>query len=262
MSETSIHAVRYGSHVTTRGDFYLSWSSYGEPDSALDMAYYFWVIRDGAGGPVTVVDTGFSEAEAARRGRSMDYPPARALHDLGIDPAAVPRVVITHLHYDHAGNLALFPNAEFVLARREFDFWTGDPIARRPLFAQHTDPAAIALLCRANTDGRVRLFDDTLDLDGNIRLLRLGGHTPGQTVVSVQGGEQPVLLASDAVHFHEELAKDRPPRVLSNLGEYYCGFDTLVDLSTRGYRVVPGHDPAISAQYPAVGAAAPIVRLA
>jgi glyoxylase-like metal-dependent hydrolase (beta-lactamase superfamily II) len=263
VTRPSIYAVRYGSQRTNRRDFYLSWSSYDEADSVIEMAYYFWVVRGGARDRVTLVDTGFSEAEAHHRGRTIECAPAHALAELEIDPKAVSTVVITHLHYDHAGNLDLFPNAEIVLSRREFEFWTSNPLAARRLFAQHTDQRANRLLCNAHADGRVRLIDDAVvDLTSEVRLIRVGGHTPGQLVVDVAGSEQRVVLASDAVHFYEELANDRPPSVLTNLAEHYDGFDTLAELAAAGRRIVPGHDPAILREYPSVDLDAPVVQLA
>ncbi len=263
MTRPSVYAVKYGSQRTNRRDFYLSWQSYDEADSAIEMAYYFWVIREDTDGPIIIVDTGFSTAEALRRGRSIDCAPGHALAELGIDPKAVSTVVLTHLHYDHAGNLDLFPNAEFALSRREFDFWMSNPLAQRQLFAQHTDPRANHLLCLAHADGRVRLIDDAIvHLRPNIRLIRVGGHTPGQLVVDVAGHEQRVVLASDAVHFYEEMAKGWPPSVLTDLAEHYCGFDTLAELAATGCRIVPGHDPAIIEEYPSADLDVPIVQLA
>ncbi|MGH3392121.1 MAG: MBL fold metallo-hydrolase, partial [Actinomadura sp.] len=57
---------------------------------------------------------------------------------LGVDAATVPQVIVTHAHYDHIGNLARFPAAEVLIARRELEFWTG-PYGRRAQFAWSTE---------------------------------------------------------------------------------------------------------------------------
>jgi len=62
-------AVRYGHRMTTRAESFLNYHLYGEPDAALAIDYYFWVIRE-PGGAVTLVDTGFAPAAGDRRGRA------------------------------------------------------------------------------------------------------------------------------------------------------------------------------------------------
>jgi glyoxylase-like metal-dependent hydrolase (beta-lactamase superfamily II) len=255
-------AVRYGERATTRSEVYYRWASYGEPDGPLGMTYWFWVIEPQAGPPV-VVDCGFAPELGIRMGRTCTCPPAEALARLGIDGAGVEELVITHLHYDHIGNLELFPHATFVVARRELEFWTG-PIATRAHFAAHTDPAAVAVLAQAAADGRVRFVDDELTVAPGIEAIRVGGHSPGQLVVLVGARGGDVLLASDAVHYEEELETERPFAVLADLAEVYRAYDTVRELVAAGARLVPGHDPLVAEQHPALddGRDAPAVRIA
>ena len=92
-------------------------------DAPMPMDYFVWVLRDKQ--RAIVVDTGFTPEMCAARGRTMIRPLPEALAALGVDPARVEDVVITHLHYDHAGNLGLFPKARFHLQEREMAFATG-----------------------------------------------------------------------------------------------------------------------------------------
>jgi glyoxylase-like metal-dependent hydrolase (beta-lactamase superfamily II) len=109
----SVLAVRYGHRVTSYAEMYLNYSLYGEPDADLDIAYYFWVIRDGS--RVTLVDTGFAPEVGDRRRRAVTATPVQALAALGIAPDDVDVVVITHAHWDHIGNIGQFPRAQLVL---------------------------------------------------------------------------------------------------------------------------------------------------
>lgn len=247
---TEVLALRYGTRTGTRGEIYLNHGIYGEPDAPLGMDYYVWLVR-GRGRPV-VVDTGFSQDGGARRGRTALTDPVEALRAAGAGPERAPLVVVTHAHYDHIGNLAAFADSEVVMARAEFAFWTG-PLARRAQFAHATEPAELERLSTLRDEGRLTLVDGRTTVAPGVRVLPVGGHTPGQLIVLVEvaGGE--VVLASDALHYYEELARDRPFAFVADLPAMYRGFDLLSRLLDDPRRVlVPGHDPEVARRFPAV----------
>ncbi len=237
-------AVRFGDRVTTRAESFLNYHLYGEPDENIGIDYYFWVIRDGDG-TVTLVDTGFAPAAGDRRGRNWHTTPADALPALGIDPGQVGTVVVTHAHWDHTGNLHQFPDARIVMSQAEYDFWTG-PLARRAHFAAHAEPAELARLAAAHREGRLALIADQHTLAPGIELVEVGGHTPGELIVTVAAAGGTVVLASDALHFYEEAERDRPFAILADLPGMYRAYDLLADLAAEPRTwLVAGHDPAV-----------------
>lgn len=241
-------AVRYGRRVTSRAESYLNFHLYGEPDAALHIDYFFWVIRE-PGGAVTLVDTGFAPAVGDRRRRAHWTTPAGALPGLGVAPDEVTTVVISHAHWDHIGNLGQFPRAAIVMAEAEYAFWTS-PMAARAQFAEHSEPQEIALLAGARTDGRITLFSGQHALAPGVDLIEVGGHTPGQLIVAVATGAGTTVLASDALHFYEEVERDRPFAVLADLPAMYRAYDTLAQLASQpGTHLVAGHDPAVRARF-------------
>ena len=237
-------AVRYGSRVTTRAETFLNYHLYGEPDGKIDVDYYFWVIRDGDG-TVILVDTGFAPAAGDRRRRAWHTTPADALPGLGVDPAAVRTVIVTHAHWDHIGNLHQFPGAEIVMSQAEYDFWTG-PIARRAQFAAHAEPDELARLEATRAEGRLTLISGRHTAALGVGLVEVGGHTPGELIVTVAAGDATVVLASDALHFYEEAERDRPFAILADLPEMYRTYDLLGRLAAEPRTwLVAGHDPAV-----------------
>jgi glyoxylase-like metal-dependent hydrolase (beta-lactamase superfamily II) len=244
-------AVHYADRVTTLGDAYYRWSTYGEPDGPLALSYYFWILEPlhAPWSPPIVVDCGFDPARGERMGRRCLCAPADALARLGIDPAAVEKLVISHIHWDHVGNLGLFPHARMPVARAELEFWLEDPVAERAQFAAHADPDAIELLRRAVAEERVEVIEDRAEVAPGITALRLGGHAPGQLVFEVAGEHGPIVLASDAIHYDYELEHERPFGIFVDLADMYRGYATLREYASTGAAVVPGHDPAVMERF-------------
>jgi glyoxylase-like metal-dependent hydrolase (beta-lactamase superfamily II) len=248
VSSYEVLAVRYGTRTARRSEAFLNFGVYGEPDSEFPMDYYLWVVRDAA--QTVVVDCGFAAEPGRRRGRITLAEPVEALRGLGIAPESVDRLVVSHAHYDHIGNLGAFPAAEIVIARREYEFWTG-PYAGRVQFAHSTEPDELALLAKLGDDGRLRLVEETIDLLPGFELIVVGGHTPGQMIaqVAVDGGA--VVLAADALHFYEELERDRPFFVVADLRDMYQGFDLLREMTEdSGRALVAGHDALVPERFP------------
>lgn len=224
------------------------------------MDYFFWVVRNPQ--RTIVVDTGFSASSGRRRGRGAAPSPVAALAGLGIDPAAVTQVVATHAHYDHIGNLRAFPAAEIVMARREYEFWTG-PLGARGHFAWTAEPEDVGDLRRIHAEGRMTLFEGSHAPAPGIELLEVGGHTPGQAVAVVTTADGRTVIASDAVHYYEELERDRPFAVVSDLLQMYRAYDQLRELASQaGTEIVAGHDPAVCTRFPGRGGASNVIRIA
>jgi len=240
-------AVRYGNRTTTRAESFLNYHLYGEPDADLEIDYYFWVIRDPSG--TTLVDTGFAPAAGNRRRRTWWTTPADALPGVGVDPAEVATIVVTHAHWDHTGNLHQFPHAQLVMSQAEYGFWTS-PMASRAHFAAHSEPDEIARLQQAREQDRLTLVTGQHRLADGIELIEVGGHTPGQLVVAAATATGTVVLASDAVHFYEEVERDRPFAIVADVPAMYRAYDLLASLASEpGTRLVAGHDPLVRTRF-------------
>jgi glyoxylase-like metal-dependent hydrolase (beta-lactamase superfamily II) len=244
-------AVRYGTLPSLKSHLFYRYEAYREPDAEQSLDYFFWVLRGGE--RTLVVDTGFDPAVGRRRGRTCLCPPREALGRLGIDPRSVAQVLVTHFHYDHIGNLDAFPDAELIVPERELEFWTG-PSARRPQFAEHVEPGEIARIDEAHRQGRVRTLAGEANVAPGVTAITVGGHSPGQQVLVVEGARGPAVLASDAVHLYEEFERDRPFAVIADLEEMYRAYDLVRRLCDESSAVlVPGHDPAVMSRFPSLG---------
>jgi glyoxylase-like metal-dependent hydrolase (beta-lactamase superfamily II) len=257
MSGYEIHAVRYATLRSRRSELFYRHASYGEPDAEIEMAYYFWVLRKD--GDVILVDTGFDPEVGARRGRTCLVPPLDALRTMGIAPESISTVVVTHFHYDHVGNLAGLPHAQLIVPARELAFWTG-PVAARFQFGSHVEAGEIATVEHAHREGRVRTTDGTEEILDGVTAIQVGGHSPGQQLTVVESASGRVVLASDAVHFYEELELQRPFAVMHDLERMYAAYDVLDALGGTGATIVPGHDPDVARRH-AADTEATVVRI-
>jgi glyoxylase-like metal-dependent hydrolase (beta-lactamase superfamily II) len=243
-----VTAIRYGSLRAPRSELFQGLGEGGEPAEEVEMAYYFWLLRSPQ--RTVLVDTGFDPAVAARRGRVCEVEPLAALAAHGVAPEQVDAVVITHFHYDHVGNVGAFPAAELIVSRRELEFWTGAE-AREPRFAAHVEPAEVEAIAAAVTGERGRTTSGEEEILPGVRSIEVGGHSPGQLVLVVSTGSGSAVLASDAVHFYEELERRRPFAIQADLGATEAAYRRIEALAREpGTVVFAGHDPLVMQRFP------------
>jgi glyoxylase-like metal-dependent hydrolase (beta-lactamase superfamily II) len=219
------------------------------PDVPMPMDYFVWLVR--GGGRVIVVDTGFAQPAADKRGRRLLRSPADALAVLGVAASAVEDVVLTHLHYDHAGNLGLFENARLHLQDAEMAYATGPAMAHGPL-GHAFDAEDVAVMVRRVYAGRVRFHAGDATVAPGVTLHRIGGHTRGLQVVQVSTVRGPVILASDATHFWANMERRNPFPIFVDLQAMLDGYDRLLELAPGLDHVIPGHDPQVLTRFPRI----------
>jgi glyoxylase-like metal-dependent hydrolase (beta-lactamase superfamily II) len=167
-----------------------------------------------------------------------------------IDAPAVKDVILTHLHYDHAGNFDRFPNARFHLQERELAYATGR-FMRYPRLSHSFEVEDVCGIVRLNYARRVLFYDGDAELAPGLTIHAAGGHSAGLQFVRVRTRRGFVVLASDVSHFYENMASGRPFTTALHIGEMLEGFDRLLTLAPDESHIVPGHDPLVMKIYPA-----------
>ena len=244
-SPFQVYAIKYATREARSGEHFYR----GDPhDAPMPMDYYVWAVVSPE--RTIVVDAGFTAEIAARRGRKHLRCPTEGLEALGIDCARVPYVILTHLHYDHVGNLDKFPEATFVVQEAEMAFWTGRH-AGKEHFRNIVETDDVVYLVRENFEGRLRFVAGSEEVVPGIEVHWAGGHSSGLQVVRVKTARGFVVLASDATHFYANIEEDRPYSMVSELAQMYGAFDVVRSLADSPAHVVPGHDPLVMQRYPA-----------
>lgn len=213
----------------------------------MPLDYYVWAIVNSD--RTVIVDTGFDEIAARRRGRQIVRPVAEGLKAIGISPDGVEHIVISHMHYDHAGNQDLFPRARYHLQDAEMAYCTGRCMGDSDVGGVF-DADAVSAMIHKVFAGRVQFHDGDDEIAPGITVHKVGGHTRGMQIVRVATQRGWVVLGSDSAHFYANLEPGRPFPILDNLPAYVEAQRTALRLASSPRHFIPGHDPLVLARYP------------
>ena len=243
-----VHAIRYATQPErTRGTVFLFEDNHDVP---CPVDFYMWLLRRGS--EVILVDTGYDGTEGKRRNYSLLMEPDQALSHLGIQAKDVTNLIVTHLHFDHAGGLHLFPNATIHLQAAEMAYATGPcmchDVIRQPFTADHICEAVKRVY-----SGRCVFHEGDSEVAEGVTVHCLGGHSRGLQAVRVLTETGWMCLASDAAHFYENVVERRPFRIVVDLEDMFRGYDRIEELASSRDLIIPGHDPLVMTHFPQDG---------
>ena len=177
-------------------------------DGRIVMSFHSFVLRTGR--HTIVVDTCCNKSRPGREqfdNGKADY--MAGLAALGVKPEQVTHVMCTHLHWDHVGwNTRLengqwvptFPNAKYVMAKREYDHWDAvyakEKNNKANVHAMAFEDSILPIM-RAE---RAVLVNDDFEIDTGIALEACHGHTPGHVVLNVASAGKKGVFIGDALH--------------------------------------------------------------
>jgi len=259
----SIDAIRYA----TIPKFPLDALVMGAPKGqTIDIAMVFWLLR--GGGRTILFDSGMHRERWIKEFGMTDFlSPDKCLEEIGVAPASVTDLIISHAHWDHMGGIDLFPGAAIWIQKEEYGYYTG--AAWQPpsgnddnTNGQHggIDPEDVLELVRRNTAGKLRLVDgDNIEIIPGIRAFTGGHHTFASQYIRVEG-PPPYILASDNVYLYENLRSHRASATFDPSFEQanIAAQSRMIELVGSFDRIVPGHDPAIFTRFPSQGRVAHI----
>lgn len=218
-------------------------------DGPMPVDFNIWILRNAE--RTILVDTGFGARAAAERGRPLLFEPVEGLARIGIASDSIHDIIITHLHFDHAGSIDRFEKARFHIQDDEMQFATGrcmcDQFVRRPF-----DVEDVVTLVRRNYEDRVVFHDGDDEIFPGVSVLRFPGHSAGLQAVRVMTPRGPVILASDASHYWANILTARPFNLTIDVPDTLASYRKLIALGGTPDRIIPGHDPKVRRLFPAV----------
>jgi glyoxylase-like metal-dependent hydrolase (beta-lactamase superfamily II) len=244
-----VYAVRFA----TLANFPVSSLVAGADRSRrIDIAMMIWVLK-GADGRIALVDSGFHRDQYFRQFTVKDYvTPPEALAPLGIAADTVTDIFLSHMHWDHAGGIDLFPSARVWIQKDEYDYYAGDAWQSARTHGG-IDPDDVLEIVKRNVQGKVSFVrgdDDTL-LSGI--LFGVGGkHTWASQFVSVQTRAHTVVVASDNMYLYENLDARLPVAQTLDAVSNLRTQDRMRSIASEPRFLIPGHDPAVFDRFPHV----------
>ncbi|MFY9554580.1 MAG: N-acyl homoserine lactonase family protein [Blastocatellia bacterium] len=219
----------------------------------LDIQMMVWLLKSSDGRNI-LVDSGFYRDKFFKQWEVKDFvKPSEAISRVGLKPEDITDLIITHMHWDHADGMDLFPRARIWIQQDEYAYYTGE--AWQPGGSHGgIDTEDILTLVRLNIEGRVRLVkgDDQEPIDG-IRLFTGGRHTYASQYVAVSLKSGIAVIASDNLYLYENLDKRAPIAQTLDADSNLRAQDRMKRLASHPRLIVPGHDPAVFTRFPAPG---------
>ncbi len=266
MGAFSVWLLEYGRCPTHA----MGASVYGAFNRGTIVAPYSYVVCQGHG-HTFAVDVGFGgQTSQAQRDIAAAFnvqdlqPPDVVLAEIGLSPAAIDSVLLTHAHFDHMGDVEAFPNATVYIQEREVTEWLRWLSAPPELhfFNGSIDPGNLAALPSIAAEGRLRLVDGDVDdvLPGVHFRKAFDTHTFGSMWVRLdEGPDEPGwALAGDGLISYESALGFEGNGVLQPIG-FSMGNQLeslkmiqamLASVGGDYRRIVPVHEPRVSEIYP------------
>jgi len=245
-----VYAISYG----VIPDFLVSGLVAGADRSRkLDIQMMVWLLK-GPNGANILVDSGFYREKFVKQWKVKDFiKPSDALAKVGLKPEDITDLIITHMHWDHAGGMDLFPKARVWIQQDEYSYYTGE--AWQPN-GNHggVDQDDVMALVKLNTEGRVRLVKgDDQEVTAGIKIYTGGRHTYASQYVGVNTKAGTVVVASDNCYLYENIDKHAPIAQTWDAASNLKAQDRMKQLASNSRLIVPGHDPSVFTRFAAPG---------
>jgi len=249
-SQTRVQYEVYAIRYATLPDFPVAELVAGaDPGRKLDIAMMIWLVR--GNGHNILVDSGFYHDRFFKDWHVNDFiKPSETLKPLGVKAEDITDVIITHMHWDHADGMDLFPNARIWIQKDELQYYAGEAWQSKDTHGG-IDPDDVLTLVKLNTLGHVGLVNgDAQEIIPGITCYTGGRHTYASQYVGVNTSAGIVVLASDNMYLYENLEKHVPIAATLDAVSNLRAQDRMKQLAASPGLIIPGHDPAVIAKFP------------
>ncbi|MGD2120946.1 MAG: N-acyl homoserine lactonase family protein [Gemmatimonadota bacterium] len=251
MPSYEIYAISYGRAAES---IPLSSVAVGaDPTQTLTINCMIWFLRSPDGRNI-LIDTGFLRDSP----HFQTYPipiidylrPDSALARLGVQAQDVTDIILTHVHWDHADGLRLFPNARVWIQRAEYEYYTGVAWQAEEV-PSGIDARDIIQLVETNTQGRLSFIEgDAQEIYPGIRAYTGPKHTYSSQYLGIETGDETVVLASDNLVAYGAFGLRFPPSLSLDPTADPIAHHRMRGIASSIDLIIPGHDTAVFDRFP------------
>lgn len=203
----------------------------GSPRITGYVPSYIYLLQQG--NDQYLVDTSFTDPVFCSRRMQLEVNRVKPLPELlkqhGVIPDMVKGIFFTHLHWDHAGNISLFPNAVLYCQEREYEA-ARDPDAYPPQFLTEFRKALSRLI----------LLEGDQEPVPGIRVHLCKGHTPGSQMIETDTERGPALIPGDVIMTMKNITRNIPVGLAVNQDDAAKALDYV---NSRAYSAIyPSHE--------------------
>jgi glyoxylase-like metal-dependent hydrolase (beta-lactamase superfamily II) len=213
----------------------------------MDIAMTVWLLR--GNGRVVLVDAGFYRDKFVQRWKPVDFVlPSEAVARAGVKPEDVTDIIVSHIHWDHADGVDLFPNARVWIQKEEYVHHIG---AMGGQLDRAIDPDDAKMFATLASRGRIHQVDgDSVQIMPGITVFTGGKHTFASQYVSVETAAGTVVLASDNAYLYENFEKHVPIAQTLDAASNLRAQERMLTIASSPRLIVPGHDPLVFQRFP------------
>ena len=159
-------------------------------------------------------------------------------------------MIVTHMHWDHAGNYDLFPNARYHVQDTEMAYATGRCMCHQTLRIPFSESDVHAMVRKVYA---YRCRIPRRRRGARARHHRAQDRRPLEGPAMRAGEDQArhVVVASDCIHLYSHIDEGRVFPITYSVGDTLEGYKTIQKLASSRQHIVPGHDPEVLKIYPA-----------
>jgi glyoxylase-like metal-dependent hydrolase (beta-lactamase superfamily II) len=238
-----VYAIRY---ATLQGFPVRGLIAGADSNRRTDIAMTVWLLR--GNGRNVLVDAGFYRDKFVQRWKPIDFVlPSEAVRRLGVKPEEVTDIIVSHIHWDHADGVDLFPKARVWIQKDEYQHHVGPDGTPRDRAIDADDARMFATLLRS---GRIEQVNgDSVEIIPGIRVFTGGKHTFASQYATVRMASGTAVIASDNAYLYENLDTHRPiAQTLDSLSNLEAQ-ERMKRLASNPRLIVPGHDPAVFVRF-------------